>query len=158
MKQSAGLLLYRFFQGHLQVLLVHPGGPFWAKKDAGAWSIPKGEFTDDEDPLAAARREFLEETSIAAEGVFIPLSPIRQKSGKRVYAWALEQDLDIARIRSNTFEMEWPPKSGRLQSFPEIDRAEWFTPARAREKINEGQRPLLDELEQLLGGNPLHNF
>lgn len=146
--QSAGLLLYRLSRGFLEVLLVHPGGPFWAKKDAGAWSIPKGEFTDEEDPLMAAKREFLEETSLPAEGTFVPLTPIRQKSGKRVYAWALQQDLDASRIRSNTFEVEWPPKSGRLQTYPEIDRAEWFTLSQAREKINSGQIPLLDELEE----------
>lgn len=152
MKQSAGLLLYRLTQGHTEVLLVHPGGPFWAKKDTGAWSIPKGEFTDGEDALTAAKREFLEETSIPAQGRFIPLRPIRQKSGKQVHAWALEQDLDSAAIQSNTFEMEWPPKSGRRQTYPEVDKAAWFTLAQARQKILPAQMPLLDELDALLGG------
>lgn len=150
MKQSAGLLLYRFREHQWEVLLVHPGGPFWAKKDAASWSIPKGEFTDDEAPLTAAKREFWEETSVVAEGHFVPLTPVRQKSGKQVHAWALEQDIDVARIQSNTFEMEWPPKSGRRQHFPEVDKAAWFTLPQAREKINGGQLPLLDELEKRL--------
>lgn len=154
MKKSAGLLLYRFVHNRAEVFLVHPGGPFWAKKDAESWSIPKGEFTDDEDPLTAAKREFLEETSIPAEGTFWPLAPVRQKSGKQVYAWALEQDLDPEGIQSNTFEMEWPPKSGRRQTFPEVDRAAWYTLPQAREKINTGQIPLLDELEKQLKQQP----
>lgn len=148
--QSAGILLYRPKNGHTEVLLVHPGGPFWAKKDAGTWSIPKGEFTDDEDPLTAAKREFEEETGTAVDGNFVPLAPIRQKSGKRVYVWALEHDLDNSRIQSNTFEMEWPPKSGRMQTYPEVDRAEWFDLAAARQKINPAQAAFLDELTEII--------
>jgi len=145
-KQSAGLLLYRRDRGMLEVLLVHPGGPFWKNKDAGAWSIPKGEHATAEDPLAAARREFQEETGIAAEGDFVPLTEVRQPGGKLVRAWALEAAFDAAGMRSNTFEMEWPPKSGRRQTFPEVDRAEWFSIEEARGKIVKGQLRLLDEL------------
>jgi predicted NUDIX family NTP pyrophosphohydrolase len=128
------------------VLLVHPGGPFFAKKDDGAWSIPKGEYDDSEDPLTAARREFEEETGFAAEGDFIPLDAVTQKGGKRVVAWAFAFDGDAARVRSNTFSMEWPPKSGRMESFPEIDRAGWFTLETARKKILPSQCPFLDQL------------
>jgi predicted NUDIX family NTP pyrophosphohydrolase len=149
-KISAGLLLYRRRGTALEILLVHPGGPFWAKKDLGAWSIVKGEAAAGEDLLACAKREFLEETGCAAEGSFRPLAPIRQAGGKEVHAWSVEMDCDAAAIRSNLFEMEWPPRSGRRQSFPEIDRAEWFDPATARQKINKGQLPLIEELERML--------
>jgi len=150
-KQSAGILMYRRDPGGLSVLLVHPGGPFWAKKDLGAWSIPKGEYSAGEDPLGIAVREFEEETGVRLEGEFRPLGEVRQAGGKRVIAWALEGDLDPAAIRSNAFELEWPPKSGRKQSFPEIDRAEWFAPDAAREKINPSQRELIDRLVRLVG-------
>src|ERR1700733_10588544 len=136
-KQSAGILLYRKTGSSLQVFLVHPGGPFFKNKDAGAWSIPKGEFLDDEDALVAAKREFFEETGQAiSNGKFIPLKPVQLKSGKIVHAWAIEGDIDHETITSNLFEMEWPPKSGRMQSFPEIDRAGWFDVDEARIKIN----------------------
>jgi predicted NUDIX family NTP pyrophosphohydrolase/trans-aconitate methyltransferase len=130
----------------VEVLLVHPGGPFWAKKDDGAWSIPKGEVSDDEEPLAAARREFEEELGGPVEGEFLPLEPIRQPGGKRVLAWAVRADFDPATLRSNTFSMEWPPKSGRQQQFPEVDKAAWFDLDVAKQKILKGQAPLLDEL------------
>lgn len=149
-KQSAGLLMYRRREGILEVFLVHPGGPFWAKKDLGAWTIPKGEFAPAEDPLAAARREFQEETGLPAEGQFRPLTPIRQPSGKVVYAWAFEGDCDLAQVVSNTFSMEWPPRSGRHQSFPEVDRAGWFSIEAAKDKITKGQQPLLEELQRTL--------
>src|SRR5579859_7132586 len=123
---SAGLILYRRYVNTLEVLLVHPGGPFWAKKDAGAWSIPKGEAESDEDLLACACREFTEETGVVAVGPFHPLPPVRQSGGKIVHAWAAEGDCDPAALRSNTFELEWPPRSGRRVAFPEIDRAGWF--------------------------------
>lgn len=145
-RKSAGILLYRFFGSQLQVLLVHPGGPFWAKKDKEAWSIPKGEFDDSEQPLSAARRELEEETGIKADGSFIELTPVKQKSGKLVYAWALEKEIDADSIRSNYFEMEWPPKSGKKKSFPEIDKSGWFTLAETKEKILPGQLPLINEL------------
>ena len=147
-KRSAGLVLFRQREGdEIEVLLVHPGGPFWAKKDLGAWSIPKGEHADDEDPLAAARREFAEELGQAPpDGEPVPLGEVRQKGGKRVVAWALEGDLDPATVASNTFEIEWPPRSGRLQEFPEVDRAEWFSLEEARRRILEGQIPLLEVL------------
>jgi predicted NUDIX family NTP pyrophosphohydrolase len=145
-KQSAGLLLYRWRAGELEVLLVHPGGPFWAKKDDGAWSIPKGEIDEGEDPFVAARREVAEEVGAAPDGRFIPLEPVRQAGGKVVYAWAIEADVDPATMTSNTFQMEWPPRSGRRQTFPEVDRAAWFTIAHARSKILRGQLPLLDAL------------
>jgi predicted NUDIX family NTP pyrophosphohydrolase len=147
-KISAGLLLYRVRQGALEVFLVHPGGPFWAKKDAGAWSIPKGEAAADEALLAAAQREFREETGLAVDGEFRALTPVRQPSGKLVHAWAVEGDCDATAIRSNSFEMEWPPHSGRKQAFPEVDRAEWFDLRSARIKINKGQLSLLDQLER----------
>jgi predicted NUDIX family NTP pyrophosphohydrolase len=149
-KVSAGVLLYRFRQAALEVFLVHPGGPFWAKKDAGAWSIPKGEAAAGEELLARAQREFTEETGFAVTGDFRPLAPVRQSGGKLVHAWAVEGDCDAAAIRSNSFEMEWPPRSGRLQTFPEVDRAAWFALPPARDKINPAQRVLLDELERLL--------
>lgn len=153
-KNSAGLLMYRRCGSTLQVFLVHMGGPFWAKKDSGAWSIPKGEFETGEDPLEAAQREFQEETGFPAAGSFLPLMPITQPGGKRVHAWAFEGDVDPAEIRSNTFSMEWPPRSGQIQAFPEIDRAEWFTIETAKEKILKGQVDLLDELQSQVGGDP----
>jgi predicted NUDIX family NTP pyrophosphohydrolase len=134
----------------MDVLLVHPGGPIWAKRDAGAWSIPKGEPEAGEDPLTAARREFAEELGGAVDGTFVPLTPVRQPGGKLVLAWALEADFDANSITSNTFSMEWPPRSGRQQAFPEIDRAEWFPLDVARRKILAGQAPLLDELMRLM--------
>ena len=150
MKRSAGLLLYRGAPDRLEVLLVHPGGPFWAKKDAGAWSIPKGEIDAGEEPLAAARREFEEETGVAPpDGEAVALEPRRQAGGKLVMAWAVRGDLDPALIRSGTFSLEWPPRSGRQQEFPEVDRAGWFTLEQAREKILNGQVPFLNELARV---------
>ncbi|MBN8955320.1 MAG: NUDIX domain-containing protein [Rhizobiales bacterium] len=146
MKRSAGILLYKRERDGLRVLLAHPGGPFWRNKDAGAWSIPKGEIGDDEEPLAAALREFAEETGVTLAGDFIPLGEIKQKGGKTVIGFALERDLDPSTITSNTFAIEWPPRSGRQQTFPEIDRAEWFDLDAARAKINAGQAALLDRL------------
>ncbi len=150
MKQSAGLLLFRERQGRLEVLLVHPGGPYWAKKDAGAWTIPKGAVNDGEELLVAARREFEEETGSPAEGEALPLTPRRQPGGKVVHAWAVRGDLDATAIRSNTFTMEWPPRSGRQQEFPEADRAAWLTLDEARGKILKGQASFLDDLAQRL--------
>jgi predicted NUDIX family NTP pyrophosphohydrolase len=151
-KKSGGLLPFREVPGLLEVLLVHPGGPFWAKKDEGAWSIPKGEFEDDEDPLAAAKREFEEETGFTPDGEMIPLKPLRQPGGKLVYAWAMKRDLDPAGLKSNTFSMEWPSRSGRYQNFPEIDRAAWFTIEEASRKILKGQAAFLVQLQEKLGG------
>ena len=148
--QSAGILLYRKINDVLQVFLVHPGGPFFKNKDAGAWSIPKGEFADDEEPLAAAKREFEEETGQAINGEFIPLKPVRLNSGKRVHAWAVEGDIDHEIIVSNLFEIEWPPRSGRMQSFPEIDRASWFGVEEAKVKINAAQAGFVEELAETL--------
>jgi len=148
-KQSAGILLYRKKNKILEVFLVHPGGPFWIKKDDGAWSIPKGEFEDDEEPLNAAKREFEEETGIKISGEFIELNPVKQKSGKKVYAWAVEGNIDPGKIISNNFEIEWPPKSGKMKSFPEIDKAMWFNLSEASTKINSGQLPLIKELEDI---------
>jgi len=145
-KKSAGLVMYRFKDSRLEVLLVHPGGPFWAKKDDGAWSIPKGEYSDDEEPLRVAKREFNEETGHEADGNFIPLKPIRQTGGKVINAWAVEGDCDAGMIKSNTFTMEWPPRSGKQAEFPEIDRAGWFSVNRAKQKILKGQRGFLEEL------------
>lgn len=147
---SAGILLYRQRDATLEVLLVHPGGPVWARRDLGAWSVPKGEYSEgEEDPLQAARREFAEELgSPAPAGEPVDLGEIRQKSGKRVRAWALPGDLDTAQIRSNTFAMEWPPRSGRMREFPEVDRAAWFALPEARERINPAQAALLDRLEE----------
>jgi predicted NUDIX family NTP pyrophosphohydrolase len=150
--RSAGTLVYRKRAEAIEVLLVHPGGPFWQKRDLGAWSIPKGEYADSEDAEAAARREFTEETGWTIAGEMMPLGDIRQKAGKTVTAFAAECDFDPATLASNSFEMEWPPRSGRAASFPEVDRAGWFPLADAREKIIDGQRPLLDRLEELLGG------
>ena len=143
--RSAGLLAYKKQDGQLFVFLVHPGGPFWAKKDLGAWSIPKGELDEGEDALSAARREFAEETGQTMDGEFRELTPCRQKGGKTVLAWAVEGEVSTA-IVSNTFEMEWPPRSGRKQSFPEVDRAAWFNLDEARQRINPGQISLLNEL------------
>ena len=145
MKQSAGILVFRFRED-LQVFLVHPGGPFFKNKDLGAWTIPKGEFTEDEEPLDAARREFFEETGHTLSGDFIKLSPVKQKGGKVVLAWALEKDIDENDITSNTFQIEWPPKSGKMKSFPEVDKAAWFSTNEAKEKINPAQVAFIDEV------------
>jgi len=150
-KESAGLLLYRRRQGKLEVFLVHPGGPFWAKKDAGAWSIPKGEHGPDEDPLNAARREFNEETGFSATGPFQPLTPLKQKSGKLIQAFACKGEADPEKLKSNTFTLEWPPHSGKQQKFPEVDRAAWFPLDKAKEKIHPGQKGFLEELAEYLG-------
>ncbi|MBW8684587.1 NUDIX domain-containing protein [Chitinophaga rhizophila] len=148
-KQSAGILLYRRRGGELEVFLGHPGGPFWAKKDLGSWSVPKGEYEEGEEPLHAAIREFEEETGYRPAGDFIPLTTIRQKGHKVVRCWAVEGDMDPAAMISNLFEMEWPPRSGKMKSFPEIDRGGWFTLAEAREKILERQRSFIDELAEI---------
>jgi predicted NUDIX family NTP pyrophosphohydrolase len=151
-KESAGLMMYRLRDGVLQVLLVHPGGPFWKNKDVGAWSIPKGEVGEGEDLLATARREFFEELGINAEGTFESLGSIKQKAGKVVHAWAFEGDCDVGQLRCGTnVEIEWPPRSGRKISFPEIDRAEFFTPIDAKVKINPAQIELLERLERRHG-------
>jgi predicted NUDIX family NTP pyrophosphohydrolase len=147
---SAGLLMYRRRSGAIEVLLVHPGGPFFKNKDAGAWSIPKGELAPDEEPLACAKREFEEELGIAPVGNFVPLTPVRQKGGKVVRAWAFEGDCDPSAARSNTFTIEWPPRSGRMQAFPEIDRADFFDVETAKTKINVAQAALIDVLVELL--------
>lgn len=148
-KTSAGILLYRFRDG-LEVLLVHPGGPFWAKKDLGAWSLPKGELDPDEDARAAAVREFTEETGFPVQGEMKALTPMRQPGGKIIHAFAVEGDCDPAELRSNVFSMEWPPKSGRQQEFAEVDRAAWFPIDEARGRILAGQAPFLDELTRIL--------
>jgi predicted NUDIX family NTP pyrophosphohydrolase len=147
MKRSAGLLMYRHGRGALQVLLAHPGGPFWRGKDEGAWTIPKGEYEAPEQALDAAQREFGEETGFAVSPPFVALGEVVQKSGKRITAWAFAGDCDPAGLRCNSFEIEWPPRSGRRQSYPEIDRAQWFALDDARRKIHPAQRPLLDRLE-----------
>lgn len=149
-RRSAGLLVYRLRDGVVEVFLVHPGGPFWRNRDDGAWSLPKGEYAEDEDPLAAAVREFGEETGMTITGEFQPLQPVRQAGGKSVTAWAIAGDFDAGAIRSNSFTMEWPPKSGSMRAFPEVDRAAWFTLDQARSKLLAGQRPLLDELAALV--------
>ena len=144
---SAGILLYRRGGRQLEVLLVHPGGPLWSRRDAGVWSIPKGEYEDGEDPATAARREYAEEIgSPVPEGDPLDLGEIRQRSGKLVRAWAVPGDLDASAIRSNTFALEWPPRSGRMSQFPEVDRAQWFTLEAARKRINPAQIPLLERL------------
>jgi predicted NUDIX family NTP pyrophosphohydrolase len=147
-KRSAGLIMFRWIAGHLEVFLVHPGGPFWAKKDSGVWSIPKGEYSGDEVPLAAALREFEEETGLTlpSPGELIPLEDIQQPGGKIVTAWGFEGDCEASKVRSNTFSMEWPPKSGSIREFPEIDRAEWFSIKAARSKLLKGQLGFLDQL------------
>ena len=158
-KVSAGVLLYRRVPqsagapSGVELLLVHPGGPFWARKDDGAWTIPKGELGPAEDPLVAAKRELLEETGVSAEGPALALTPIRQAGGKTVHAFAIEQDFDVAALRSNTFELEWPPRSGVRRSYPEVDRAAWVSPETARTKLLRGQVPLVDDLLDRLGAN-----
>jgi predicted NUDIX family NTP pyrophosphohydrolase len=151
--RSAGILLYRRQAGIIEVLLVHPGGPFWRKKDLGAWSIPKGEYVQGEDPLTVARREFEEETGVSISGDFLELGEVVQRGGKHVIAFALEGDLDPKTLRSNVFEMEWPPKSGRRQAFPEVDRAEWFSPQEGQQKILAAQRPFIVRLLATLPNN-----
>lgn len=158
-KLSAGLLLFRRVNRDLEIFLVHPGGPFWAKKDEGAWSLPKGEYSEGENPLLAAKREFQEETSLSVDGDFIPLGELRQPGGKIVSAWALENDVDPGLLKSNTFSMEWPPKSGKIREFPEVDRAGWFTVSEARAKLLKGQVSFIDRLSEKLRMNvarPLH--
>jgi predicted NUDIX family NTP pyrophosphohydrolase len=145
-KISAGVLVYRESKGRLEVLLVHPGGPFWVKKDEGAWSIPKGEIEEGEEPLAVARRELQEETSMEITGDFHALKPLKQTGGKMVYAWAVKGDFDPAQFKSNTFKMEWPPKSGKEREFPEVDRAEWFSTEMARKKILKSQQGFISQL------------
>lgn len=148
---SAGLLMYRYQGGDIQVLLVHPGGPLWSHRDIAAWSVPKGLLEAGEEPLAAAQREFEEETGIKPAGKFLPLTPVKQPGGKIVQAWAFEGDCDPSIIESNLFPLEWPPKSGRFQEFPEVDRAEWFGLEDAKIKIHKGQVPLLEELQKIVG-------
>ncbi len=152
LRVSAGLLMYRRAGGELQVLLAHPGGPFFRHKDEGAWSIPKGEVGPGEDLLAAAVREFGEEIGVVPTGPFLALTPVKQKGGKLVHAWAFEGDCDPSSISCNTFTIEWPPRSGRHEEFPEIDRAGFFGLDEARRKVNAGQVPLIDELERIVGG------
>ena len=152
-RQSAGLLLYRRSQGRLEVVLVHPGGPVWKTKDQGAWSIPKGEAAEADDLFETAVRELREETGFDATGPAVALPPVKQAGGKTVHAWAMEAELDADAIVSNTFTMEWPPRSGRMQEFPEVDRAAWFDVTEARRRINAGQVPLLDALEERLAGS-----
>jgi predicted NUDIX family NTP pyrophosphohydrolase len=149
-KQSAGILLYRTIGSEPEVFLVHPGGPFWKNKDEGAWTIPKGEFEDSEDALEAAIREFKEETGYDIKGEFKPLVPVQQKAGKIVNAWAIAGDIDETSIKSNFFEMEWPPKSGKKKSFPEIDIASWFRLPEARKKINSSQAQFLEQLIKMI--------
>jgi predicted NUDIX family NTP pyrophosphohydrolase len=147
---SAGILLFRCKDNELEVMLVHPGGPFWARKDEGAWSIPKGILDENEDPLHAAKREFNEETGLEADGDFIELGEVKQPSGKIVHAWALEKDLDVTEIKSNSFTIEWPKNSGIMREYPEIDRAAWFSLDEAIKKILKGQIALLDRLEEVV--------
>jgi predicted NUDIX family NTP pyrophosphohydrolase len=149
-KQSAGVLLYRFAEGRLEVLLVHPGGPYWARKDEGAWTMPKGEPNEGEDLRTAAEREFAEETGGAVSGELIALEPVRQPGGKIVHAFAARGEFEPAALRSNTCLIEWPPRSGRQREVPEVDRAAWFAIEEAETKINVGQRPLLEQLVQIL--------
>jgi len=146
MRKSAGILLYRIEKSKIEVLLVHPGGPFWAQKDLGVWSIPKGEYNDNEDPLQAAIREVEEETGYRPNGPFLPLAPIKQKTGKQVTAWATAGDLNPETIKSNTFKLQWPPNSGKMLTIPEVDKAGWFSPPVAKQKIIPTQIPLIDEL------------
>ncbi|RVU00795.1 NUDIX domain-containing protein [Mucilaginibacter limnophilus] len=149
-KQSAGILLYRTINDQPEVFLVHPGGPFWKNKDAGAWSIPKGEFLEGEDTLTAAQREFEEETGQKVHGKFVPLEPVTQRSGKVVYSWAVEGDINIDNIVSNTFDFEWPPRSGKYINIPEVDKGAWFNLEAAKTVINPGQVPLLGNLIKIL--------
>jgi predicted NUDIX family NTP pyrophosphohydrolase len=153
MRKSAGILVYRRRSSSVEFFLVHPGGPFWKNKDVGAWSVPKGEFEEGEDPLKAARREFEEETGIAVNGEFVELKPVKQKSGKVVYAWAIESDMDLSEIVSNTFMFEWPPKSGKYIEIPEVDKGGWFTYEEAKAKLIPGQVPILEELWERVGVN-----
>ena len=150
MKRSAALLVYKHRPDGLQVFLVHPGGPFWAKKDLGAWSIPKGEFDDSEDGLSAGKREFFEEIGQRIDGDFIALAPVKQKGGKVVHAWAVEGEVDEGKVKSNEFEMEWPPRSGRTARFPEVDRGGWFSVAEAKQRILPSQMPIIEELAHRL--------
>lgn len=152
--RSAGLLMYRPRGGAVEVLLGHPGGPYWARKDQGAWTLPKGEYGDDEEPLAAAQREFAEETGFPAAPPFLPLGELRMKSGKRIAAWAFQGDADPAQLRCNSFDLEWPPRSGRMRSFPELDRVQWFAPQEARRRLLAGQAPFVDRLLALLRTPP----
>jgi predicted NUDIX family NTP pyrophosphohydrolase len=152
--RSAGILAYRRQRGAIEVLLVHPGGPFWRNKDLGAWSIPKGEYGPDEEPADVARREFREELGVKLDGDLCLLGEVRQRGGKTVTAFAIETDIDVQNIASNAFEIEWPPRSGRRQAFPEVDRAEWFNLAAARAKLNAAQRAFLEQLEAIVAGNP----
>lgn len=149
-RQSAGILLYRIISSEPEFFLIHPGGPFWKNKDESAWSIPKGEFDDDENSLDAAKREFFEETGISLSGEFIELQPVKLKSGKKVFAWAIEKDINAENIISNHFEMEWPPRSGIFQSFPEVDKGEWLGIEKAKKKINVMQAGLIEQLQQIL--------
>jgi len=153
-KMSSGIVLYRFRDEQRQVFLVHPGGPFWSKKDKGVWSIPKGEYTEDEDAFKAAKREFREETGYEAEGNFIQLASIKQPGGKTVSAWAFEGDCDAGKINSNTFSMEWPPRSGKQAEFPEVDRAQWFPIETAKIKLLKGQTGFIAQLCEVLGHDP----
>ncbi len=153
MKKSAGILLYRFISNEIQFFLVHPGGPFWKNKDAGVWLIPKGEFENSEDGLAAAKREFKEETGTIIDGNFITLTPVKQKAGKLVYAWAIQGNIDSEKITSNTFKIQWPPKSGKWVDLPEVDKAGWFSIEESKQKINPAQIPLIDELLELIKNN-----
>ena len=152
-KRSAGLLLFRRVNREVEIFLVHPGGPFWAKKDEGAWSLPKGECAEGEDPLLAAKREFQEETSFSVDGDFIPLGELRQPGGKIVAAWAVEGDVDPGLVKSNTFSLEWPPKSGKMREFPEVDRGGWFIVSEARAKLLRGQVSFVDRLSEKLRVN-----
>jgi predicted NUDIX family NTP pyrophosphohydrolase len=147
-KRSAGILLFRRINVYPEVFLVHPGGPFWIKKDKGAWSVPKGEFSGEEEPLAAAIREFKEETGLSVSGDFIELTPVKQKGGKMVHIFGLEYNPHTSQFTSNTFTIEWPPKSGKMEQFPEVDKYAWFDLVTAREKINEAQGIVLDELSR----------
>jgi predicted NUDIX family NTP pyrophosphohydrolase len=149
-KRSAGLVMYRRHEDHLEVFLVHPGGPFWAKKDLGAWSVSKGEYVEGELPLEAARREFEEETGFAAQGAFLELGAVQQAGGKTVSAWAFEGDCDPSKLVSNRCQIEWPPRSGRLIEIPEVDRGAWFSIAEAKERILKSQTPFLERLSRLL--------
>ena len=151
MKRSAGILAWRRRGGSVELFLAHPGGPFWRSKDLGAWSIPKGEINPGEEPLSAARREFLEEIGQPIDGDFTPLDPVKIASGKQIMAWSIERDLDASAVTSIDFEIEWPPRSGKRQSFPEVDRAAWFEPAVALQKVTPGQLPILVQLLQRLG-------
>jgi len=153
-KLSAGLVMYRYRGAKLEVFLVHPGGPFWSKKDEGVWSIPKGEYTEDEEAFEVAKREFKEETGYKAEGDFMQLSPIKQPGGKIIAAWAFEGDCDAGKIKSNTFSMEWPPRSGKQAEFPEVDRAAWFPIKAAKTKLLKGQVSFIEQLCEALGYDP----